>query len=84
MWSPEARTLETVWRDPSTPTVAQQADAIVKLYQAGVLPKEFARQKMGYSAGERLLMAGMDETAVNQDILAASAALFREPADAGA
>ena len=34
------RRIETVWRNPATPTVAAQADATVKLVQAGILPAE--------------------------------------------
>lgn len=33
-WDPKYRMLETRWRDPSTPTVAQTADAAIKKYQA--------------------------------------------------
>ncbi|MFI6302164.1 phage portal protein [Amycolatopsis thailandensis] len=33
-WNPKYQLLETRWRDPSTPTVAQSADAAVKLYTA--------------------------------------------------
>jgi hypothetical protein len=31
-WDPKLKLLEARWRDPSTPTVAQKADAAVKLY----------------------------------------------------
>lgn len=34
------RRIETVWRNPATPTVAAQVDATVKLVQAGVLPAD--------------------------------------------
>lgn len=44
-----ARRLETVWRDPSTPTYAAKADAVVKLYTAGLLPQEAAWEQMGFS-----------------------------------
>jgi hypothetical protein len=33
-WDPRYRMLETRWRDPSTPTVAQTADAAIKKYTA--------------------------------------------------
>jgi hypothetical protein len=36
----KARRIETVWRNPATPTVAAQVDATVKLVQAGVLPAD--------------------------------------------
>lgn len=48
-----ARELETLWRDPATPTKAQQADATVKLVQSGILPIEAAWEDLGYSASRR-------------------------------
>ena len=50
---PNLRDIETLWRDPATPTVAQRADATVKLVQAGVLPVEAAWEDLGYSAARR-------------------------------
>lgn len=47
---PRARSLETIWRDPATPTYAQKADAVVKLKQAGLLPDEAAWEELGYSS----------------------------------
>lgn len=48
-WVPEARRLQTLWRDPATPTRAQQADAAVKLAQAGILPREGAWDELRFS-----------------------------------
>jgi hypothetical protein len=48
VWSEDARRIETLWYDPATPTKAQQADATVKLVQAGILPIEAAWEEMGY------------------------------------
>ncbi|MEU0937582.1 phage portal protein [Embleya sp. NPDC005971] len=36
----KSRRIETVWRNPATPTVAASTDAAVKLVQAGVLPPD--------------------------------------------
>lgn len=36
----KTRRIETVWRNPATPTVAAQVDATVKLVQSGVLPAD--------------------------------------------
>jgi hypothetical protein len=36
----KARRIETVWRNPATPTIAAQTDAAVKLAQAGIIPAE--------------------------------------------
>lgn len=54
--------LETVWRDPSTPTWAAKADAASKAYAngQGVLPKEQARIDMGYTQTQRDNMREMD------------------------
>lgn len=41
--------LESIWRNPATPTKAQEADAAVKLVTAGILPIEAAWEEMGYS-----------------------------------
>lgn len=55
--------LETVWRDPSTPTWASMADAATKLYAggAGIIPLERARIDMGYTIAEREEMRAWDE-----------------------
>jgi len=44
-----ARRIETIWRDASTPTVAQAADAAVKLTQAGVIDSFQAQEDLGYT-----------------------------------
>jgi hypothetical protein len=68
-WDPAALTLETQWRDPSTPTVAQQADAVVKKVQGGIIPIEQAREDLGYSPEQRARMLEMDDRAKsNPDI----------------
>lgn len=40
------------WADPATRSVAQDADAAVKLVQAGILPPSEALRRLGYSASE--------------------------------
>ena len=40
------------WADAATRSVAQEADAVVKLYQAGLLPQAYALAKLGYSDDE--------------------------------
>lgn len=63
---PRTRKLETVWRDPSTPTFAQKADAVVKLHASGILPTEQAWEDLGYSAVQRDRMRGMQEDALTR------------------
>ncbi|MCV7302634.1 phage portal protein [Mycobacterium barrassiae] len=59
------------WANAATRSVAQEADAVVKLYQAGLLPISYALAKLGYSdddiaairvarRGEALDGAGVD------------------------
>ena len=40
------------WADAATRSVAQEADAVVKLHQAGILPTSYALAKLGYSDQE--------------------------------
>lgn len=60
---PDMQRMETIWRDPSTPTYAAKADAATKLYGngTGVIPRERARIDMGYSITEREEMRRWDE-----------------------
>lgn len=37
------------WADAATRSVAQEADAVVKLFQSGLLPASYALAKLGYS-----------------------------------
>lgn len=55
--SPDLRSIETLWRDPSTPTVAQKTDATVKLVQANVVPRQQAWEDLGYTATQQGRMA---------------------------
>jgi hypothetical protein len=40
------------WADAATRSVAQEADAVVKLFQAGLLPQSYALSKLGYPDDE--------------------------------
>jgi len=40
------------WADAATRSVAQEADAVVKLYSAGLLPASYALAKLGYNDDE--------------------------------
>lgn len=46
-FDPKARALETVWRDPSTPTDAQRADALLKKVTSGIYTIGEARRQDG-------------------------------------
>lgn len=58
--------METVWRDPSTPTPAQKADAAVKLTQGDrpIITVAQAREDLGYSPPQIARMADDEAVAV--------------------
>ncbi|WP_333771014.1 phage portal protein [Streptomyces sp. IBSBF 2435] len=58
-WDPALAQIETMWRDPATPTYAQKADAVVKLHSAGLLPTEQAWEDLGYTDAQRQRMRQM-------------------------
>jgi len=66
-WRPELRRLETLWRDASTPTIAQSADAAVKKHQAGITPLRQTREDLGYTAEQIKLMEGEDAKALERE-----------------
>jgi hypothetical protein len=75
-WDPRLKRLETKWRDASTPTIAQKADAAVKLYNLPVpiVPLRQTREDLGYTDAQIQRMEVEDTKAA-----AESAALFKLP-----
>ncbi|MDQ0933794.1 phage portal protein [Streptomyces turgidiscabies] len=65
-WDPRLQQLETLWRDPATPTFAQKADATVKLVTANIIPVEQGREDLGYTAVQLARMREMDQQALNR------------------
>lgn len=53
---PAAVELSVSWADPATRSVAQEADAVVKLHTAGLLPASYALKRLGYSDDEITLI----------------------------
>lgn len=78
-----AHRMETIWRDPATPTFAARADAVVKLATAQtpdgrpLIPVEQARMDLGYSVEVRRQMENWDK----QSATAQLASLVRRPAE---
>lgn len=73
-----ARRLETVWRDPSTPTRESLAVAIKGLYDSGIYDLETALERLGESPEQvRKILDRHDKTSMNR--LAASLGLTNEP-----
>lgn len=66
---PKMRRMETIWRNAATPTVAQKADAAVKLYNAGIVPLRQTREDMGYNDAQIKLMEKEDDKAAAKDPL---------------
>lgn len=64
--------METLWRDPATPTFAAKADAVSKLYNngEGIIPLERARIDMGYSSEERREMKTWDAESTTSQLSA--------------
>lgn len=50
------------WADAATRSVAQEADAVVKLFQAGLLPRAYALAKLGYTE-DQIAMVSPDAAA---------------------
>lgn len=63
VWDDRAVSLETIWRDASTPTVAQKADAAVKLHTAKIVPLRQTREDLGYTQAQIERMEEQDEAA---------------------
>ena len=63
--------LETVWRNPATPTQAAKADAAVKMYASGegLADKRQARIDYGYSMSTIQAMEQRESQARNDDPL---------------
>lgn len=70
-WDPLMDRLETDWRDAATPTVAQRADAAVKLRTAGITSLRQAREDLGYTPVQIALMEADDERALSRDPMTA-------------
>lgn len=70
----ELRRMETVWRDPATPTPAQSMDAAVKGVQAGIYDDVAAQESVGLSPQQRDAIADRrreaTETAATADVQA--------------
>jgi hypothetical protein len=55
----KSKRIEAVWRNPATPTIAAQTDAVVKMVQAGILPadSDVALEMAGLSEAQRQRVA---------------------------
>lgn len=71
-WNPKYRRLETLWRDASTPTIAQTADAVVKLYNLPrpLITRRAAREKLRYSDAAIKRMEAEEAEEARRDPLA--------------
>ncbi|WLP90081.1 phage portal protein [Gordonia sp. NB41Y] len=54
---PQHVDVRVTWADAATRSIAQEADAVVKLYQAGLLPSSYALKRLGYSDTEVIEIA---------------------------
>lgn len=49
---PRSIDVQAQWADPSTRSIAQEADAVTKLFAAGLLPATYALKRLGYNDTE--------------------------------
>lgn len=81
----EAHRMETIWRDPATPTFSAKADAVVKLLMAkdasgqSILPLDAAREELGMSIEKRRRLMAMDSSDPAVAFLAKTDALSDVP-----
>lgn len=66
-WDPAARRVRTQWRDAATPTRAQAADAAVKLVTGQIIPKQQAREDLGYTPSQQRRMEAQDKANAAMD-----------------
>jgi hypothetical protein len=77
-----SRRIETVWRNPATPTLAAQTDAAVKLAQAGIVPadSDVLLEMAGLTEDQRRRVASDRRRAQGEALLARLTAGAPEPA----
>jgi len=86
-WDPKLRRLETMWRDASTPTVAQSADAAVKKYTTSpnpIVPLRQTREDLGYTDAQIKNMEKADDEAARRNPLGVIANQFADQSEAPA
>jgi hypothetical protein len=76
-----SRRIETVWRNPATPTLAAQTDAAVKLAQAGIVPadSEVLLEMAGFTEDQRRRVAAERRRAQGQQLLSRLTQTVAEP-----
>lgn len=67
----KARRIECVWRNPATPTIAAQVDAVTKLVQANILPanSDVALEMAGLTEEQRQRVASERRRAAGGSVL---------------
>ncbi|MGI5144803.1 phage portal protein [Plantactinospora sp. CA-294935] len=69
-WNPDLASLETIWRNPATPTRAAEADAAVKLFSTSprpIVPLRQTRESLGFSQVQIARMEEEDEAERRRD-----------------
>jgi hypothetical protein len=84
-----AHRMESLWRDPATPTYAAKADAVVKLATAAtpdgrpVIPVQRARVDLGYSVEERREMEAWDSESSASQLASLVLPRVQQPGEPG-
>ncbi|MEU0081377.1 phage portal protein [Micromonospora tulbaghiae] len=68
-WDPQTKRLQTIWQDPATPTRAQAADAVRKLFGGDepIITKRQAQEDLGYTQGQIRRMQAEEKAAADRD-----------------
>lgn len=75
-----ARWMETVWADAATPTFAQKADAVTKLYSTDrLVPRRMARRTLGFTDAQILDMEREDAEDVTRTVYDPATGFGRQP-----
>ena len=85
-WDPRLQRVEVQWRDASTPTVAQKADATVKLFGAQpkpIITRRQAREDLGYTDVQIRRMEEEDRREAALDPIGAIAREFAGGGESG-
>lgn len=83
VFDPQANFIETMWRNPATPTLSSKADAIIKLASGAnpIMPKEMAREELGWSPEKRKLARRYELEQARQMAMVLSDGFANSPAD---
>ena len=79
----EGNRVKVEWHNPATPTIAQRADAVVKMRQSGIVSREGAWDELGWSEARKAKERAYFEAEASDPALERITASLMGAADAG-